>query len=80
MEPKKLSQVSDHLRKILLLSRVTAIARLSQFESAKKDALLLLPEIFLVASGFSFVNRLLYKLLTTTVEQLSLKFKSRHLV
>lgn len=72
MEPKKPSQVSDHLRKILLLSRVTAIARLSQFESAKKDALALLPEIFLVASGYNFENRLLYKSVTTIVEQLSL--------
>ena len=41
------TRVREDLRQILILARIRAIAKLSQFESAKKDALQLLPTIFL---------------------------------
>jgi hypothetical protein len=44
--PKIKTRVREDLRQILLLARIRAIAKLSQFESAKKDALQLLPMIF----------------------------------
>ena len=40
------SRVSDNLWNLLTLARIRAIARLSQYETAKNDAITLLPSIF----------------------------------
>ena len=40
------SRVSENLWNLLTLARVRAIARLSQYETARNDAIMLLPLIF----------------------------------
>ena len=52
------SRVSENLWNLLTLARVRAIARLSQYETARNDAIMLLPLIFKTESTQNSTGRI----------------------